>query len=151
MLFRSIPVPGFRVLIIEEVMNRASLPTAQRLILTSVAPNGVRAFLEANCVLGPDRKTREYRIYDQNVNLAKESTIWQDAMKRPRKSLPWIVISNGTTGFEGPLPATAEETVTLLKKIQEGGTVPITPDTLSDISTRISWWEQNFPQFASKP
>ena len=149
-----IPVPGFRVLIVEEVMNRAALPTSQRLILTSVAPNGVRAFCEANCVLGPDGKTREFRIYDQNVNMTKESSLWQDAMKRPRTSLPWLIVSNGTTGYEGPLLKTAEDTVALLKKIQAGIPVqvdPVTPVTPSDIAARIAWWEQNYPQYASKP
>jgi len=150
-----ISAPGFRVLIVEEAQNRALLPPGQRLIITSVAPTGVRAFCEANCVFGPDGKTKEYRIYDQNAPMAKESTLWQDAMKRPRTSVPWLIVSNGTIGFEGPLPKTIDETLVILKKIRDGEGVPstnvVTPVTPTETTARITWWEQNYPQYASKP
>jgi hypothetical protein len=140
--------PGFRVLIVDEVMNRGSLPFSQRIIFTSVP---LRKFLEANCVVDPKTKTPEFRFYDQNVDMKNELPRWQNAMKRPRSSLPWLLVSTGTTGYEGPLPKTVDETIALLKKIQEGGTIPVDPVTPSDIAARITWWEQNYPQYASKP
>ena len=35
-------------------------------------------------------------------------------MKRTRSSVPWLVVSNGVTGFEGPLPATEAEITAIL-------------------------------------
>lgn len=62
--------------------------------------------------------TPEFRIYDKDVNTAGESTIWQEAMKRPHPQLPWIAIGNGTTGFEGPLPQTKAEIMALIRKYE---------------------------------
>ena len=56
------------------------------------------------------------RFFDQSVDNSNDAKIWQDAMKRPRSGLPWIVVSNGTTGYEGPLPLTEADTLALLKK-----------------------------------
>lgn len=45
------------------------------------------------------------------------------AWRRPRATLPWLIISNGTTGYEGPIPKDAsgryspQLTLDLLKKI----------------------------------
>jgi hypothetical protein len=75
-----------------------------------------RDFLELKCVVGPDSRTKEYRIYDADISMSGESKLWQDVMKRPRSSIPWIVISNGTTGFEGPLPNSVEDAIALINK-----------------------------------
>jgi hypothetical protein len=56
----------------------------------------------------------EFRCYDQNVKTEGESKIWQDAMKRPRASLPWMLVSNGKAGYEGPLPASTDEAIKLV-------------------------------------
>jgi len=58
----------------------------------------------------------EWRHFDQNTDVSHESKKWQDAMKLPRASLPWIAITNGKTGYGGPLPKTEAETLALLKK-----------------------------------
>lgn len=108
-----IPDPGLRVLIVYETADLSKLPKEQLAILTSQA---VRAYLSSHCAKGPDSKTPEWRIFDQNVSMGNESALWQGAMKRPRTALPWIVISNGTIGYEGPLPANVDETLALLKK-----------------------------------
>lgn len=106
-----IPADGFRVLIVYETADR--LPQEQQAILYSKV---VRDYLNAKCVLGPDNKTREWRIYDKDIATDGESKIWQDAMKRPRSKLPWIVISTGKVGYEGPLPDTVDAALELLKK-----------------------------------
>lgn len=108
-----IPVAGLRVLIVEEAMDRAKLPAAQAAIIFDAR---VREYLNTKCVVGPDGRTREWNIFDQNVYTGDTSKLWQDAMKRKRDSLPWILISDGKTGYEGPLPPTVEDTLNLLKK-----------------------------------
>lgn len=108
-----IPDAGFRVLMIYETATAASLPANQIAALNSQA---VRNYLNAKCVVGPDGKTREWRLWDKDVNVSNESTIWQNAMKRPRTAVPWIIISDGKKGFEGPLPVNSAELLKLLKQ-----------------------------------
>ncbi len=128
----SVPIPhaGFRVLMVYETGETSKLPQAQIAILTA---KEIRDYLKAKTVIGPDGKTREFRIWDKDLNVAGDHAIWREAMKRQeqganpltndltgkRTTLPWIMISDGTRGFEGPLPKTVEETLALLK--QYGG------------------------------
>lgn len=108
-----IPAAGLRVLIVYESAELAKLPAAQTNVLYA---KSVRDYLNAKCPAGPDGKTKEWRIWDKDSDTAGESRLWQDAMRRPRKSVPWILISTGVGGYEGPLPATVDETLTLLRK-----------------------------------
>lgn len=104
---------GFRVLVVLESSDRAKLPSSQVTTLTAAE---VVNYLNSKCVMGPDGKTREWRVWDKDVPTTAVAKHWADAMKRPRTSLPWVMISTGKTGYEGPLPATAAEFLTLLKK-----------------------------------
>lgn len=106
-----IPVDGFRSLIVYESADLSKLPAGQ---LAALYSQQVRDYLTSKCTMGPDGKTKEWRTLDKDV--VADSKLWQDAMARPRKSLPWIVLSDGKTGFEGPLPATEADLMTLLKK-----------------------------------
>jgi hypothetical protein len=108
-----IPAAGLRVLIVYESSEIGKLPAKQVSILTSVP---FRTFLDANCAAGPDGKTKEWRLYDKDVDLTNEAPLWKTAMARPRTAIPWLIVSNGTTGFEGPLPATVDETQKLIQK-----------------------------------
>ena len=45
-----------------------------------------------------------------------EEKAWQDAMKRPHPTLPYLIVSNGKSGYEGPLPTSVDEAMTILKK-----------------------------------
>lgn len=108
-----IPVAGFRVLIVYETAELSKLPPEQLVALNS---QEVRQYLQAHCVLGPDGKTREWRLWDKDVNTSGESPLWQAAMQRPRQSVPWIILSDGKTGFEGPLPSDTAALLALLKK-----------------------------------
>lgn len=109
-----IPAPGFRVLMVYETAELSKLPPAQLAVMTAA---DVRAYLNAKCVKGPDGKTPEWRLWDKDVVTAAEAKLWQDAMARPRKSLPWLIVSDGTRGYEGPLPGTYAEMMKLLKSI----------------------------------
>lgn len=108
-----IPALGFRVLIVYETGDLPKYPKGQ---LATLYGKEVRDYLSAKCVKGDDGKTAEWRIWDADVSTAGESKLWQDAMKRPRGKPPTILISDGKTGYEGPLPNTIEETLSLLKR-----------------------------------
>lgn len=108
-----IPGDGFRVLIVYESAALARYPPGQLAVLYAKA---VRDYLNTRCPVGPDGKTREWRIYDQDTDTSGESRTWQDAMRRPRQSLPWVVVSNGRTGYEGPLPASVADTLALFQR-----------------------------------
>lgn len=108
------PQPGqLKVVIVEETAARNNLPPKQVLVFTSA---DIRAYALKACSKAADGKTADFRIYDKDVSVAQEPQWVQAAWKEPRQSLPWIVLSNGVTGFSGPLPQTAEETLSLLKK-----------------------------------
>lgn len=106
-----IPHAGFRVLIVHDVSTALTLEHSA--IMYGKAS---RTYLDSVCVkVGgvPD-----YRVFDKNAVLAGESELWKAAMTRPRTKLPWLIISNGKTGFEGPLPATEKEFMELCKKYE---------------------------------
>lgn len=109
-----IPLPGFRVLIIEESSERARLPITQQNILFSPE---LRDFLNSKCVTGPDGRTPEWRILDQDTQFPATCDLaWCQAMKRPRGQVPWIVISDGVQGYEGRLPDDLAGTMELLRR-----------------------------------
>lgn len=105
---------GFRVMFVWET---SSVTPAQANIINSTT---MRTYLNGKCAKGIDGKTPEYRMFDKDVTMSGETELWKKAMGRPRTTIPWILISNGKTGFEGPLPATLDETMTLIKKYAEG-------------------------------
>lgn len=106
-----IPVAGFRVLLIEESAERGKLTPGQFRVMFG---KNMRDWLDANCV--KENNQPGYRIYDKDAVTKGDLKHWQDAMTRPRQSVPWVIVSNGTTGFEGPLPATEDETMKLFQK-----------------------------------
>lgn len=109
-----IPADGFRSLIVYESSELSKLPAGQ---IAALYSQQVRDYLTAHCVIGPDNKTKEWRTWDKDTDTTNESKLWQEAMKRPRKELPWIILSDGKKGFEGPLPKTEAELLTLIKTI----------------------------------
>lgn len=106
-----IPDAGFRVLIVYESSDMTKLPLEQQIILAGA---DVRDFLDKNCI--SEGKQAAYRIYDPDVDLTNDLPVWKTAMARPRKEIPWVIISNGKTGFEGPLPKTPTAFLELAKK-----------------------------------
>lgn len=108
-----IPQMGLRVLVVYETMDFHKLPRAQQnLILSST----LREWLDARVVKGPDGKSPEWRFIDKDTPAPGESQLWKDALARPRTAIPWLIISNGTTGVEGPLPVSEEEFKSLVTK-----------------------------------
>ena len=112
-----IPVAGLRVLFVIEENEPDKLTAGQRATLYG---KPMRDWLNGKCVVGADGKTKEWRIWDQNVNTQSVPKHWQDVMARKRDSVPWLVISNFPHGgFEGPMPATEAETKALIQKYME--------------------------------
>jgi hypothetical protein len=108
-----VPAPGqISVLIVDNVDDYGKPEYAPYLaVLNSSA---IVNYLNAHCAkVG---STPEWRHWDQSTDVSHESQKWQDAMKLPRASLPWIAITNGKTGYSGPLPKSEAETLALLKK-----------------------------------
>lgn len=101
-----IPSVGLKVVIIEESSERGTLPPTQAMIFSSTK---VLGWLESNA-------PKKYRIWDKDVDINTVPEEFKDALRLPRTKLPWIVITNGTTGASVPLPNTAAETVSLLEK-----------------------------------
>ena len=108
-----ISAPGFRVLVIYDTATASSLPAKQ---LDCIFSTSVRGYLAEKCIRGTDAKTPEFRFYDVNTDPTSDGQLWADAMKRPRKSLPWVIISDGSKGYEGPLPGNVDDFLALLKK-----------------------------------
>ena len=106
-----IPGDGFRVLIVRETKDLSNLPASQVAIFSA---REVREYLNAKCVL--EGNQRAFRIWDQDTDVSREAQHWQDAMKRKRDSLPWLLVTNGKEGYEGPLPKDVPEMMALLKK-----------------------------------
>ena len=106
-----IPLPGLRVLM---VMESSQGPPAQFL------DGNVQDWLTNNCVRG-ESNVAEWRMIDQHDRfvVGRASEHWKTAAERPRSGVPWVVISNGTTGYEGAPPATAGEFLELLKRFKQ--------------------------------
>lgn len=98
---------GFRVIVVYESADG---------VPEQINGADVRGYLNNKCVKGPDAKTPDFRIWDQDVDLTNASRYFVEAMLRPRTSLPWILISDGKRGFEGPLRGNSQDVLNLLKK-----------------------------------
>jgi hypothetical protein len=108
-----IPLAGFRVLITYESGKLSEMPAKQMNILYD---QQLRQYLDSKCVVGKDGKTKEWRIWDADVDKSGAEKHWQDAATRKKDKLPWILISDGKRGYEGPLPEDTAKTIELLKK-----------------------------------
>lgn len=109
------PGEGFRVLIVRETADLANLTPQQVAIFTA---KDVRDYLNSKTVL--EGNQRAYRIWDKDTDVSREATHWKEAMARPRTTLPWVLVSNGKDGYEGPLPKNVDEMMALLRKYGEG-------------------------------
>lgn len=108
-----IPHPGLRVLMTYDLK---ALTADQS---TLMGDKSLREWLSSVCTKGPDGVTPEWRVYPSGMDMSSESDIWKGVMARPRPSLPWVVISNGRTGTEEPMPPTPAEFKALVSKYVE--------------------------------
>ncbi len=110
------PTPGpLFVLSTYETSDLGKLPPKQLSIINS---QEIRSYLNTKCGKN-ENGLPEYRFFDKDANLAKESADWQKVWERQktvRKSVPWITITNGKDTFDGPWPADVKGMLELLKK-----------------------------------
>lgn len=100
--------PGLRVLFVSE--SGEQMP---RDVEASFYSPEIAAFLNANCIKvdgNPD-----FRRVDPDTQFTDPNHRFAKALARPRASLPWLIISNGASGYEGPFPKTVAETLTLIR------------------------------------
>ncbi len=104
---------GFRVLVVFQDKELAKLPIKQQSILFS---KNVRAYLNDKCA-SDNGGQKAYWFLDAEAKFADNMPPWvKRTFDRKRDAVPWIIVSNGKTGWEGPLPKDETETLTLLKK-----------------------------------
>ncbi len=102
---------GLRVLFVSETGERLD-----RAVDASFYSPEIAAYLNANCIKvdgNPD-----FRRVDPGTPFTDTNHRFAKALARPRASLPWMIVSNGTGGYEGPFPATPAETLALIKSLQ---------------------------------
>ncbi len=113
------PVAALRVLIVYESSALNAMPKAQQAI---IANQPFRDFLDSKCLPSPSGKRKEWNIWDKDVATSGAPKVWQDLMARPRTAIPWLVVSNGSVLYEGPLPGSVEATQALISKyVTKGG------------------------------
>lgn len=109
-----IPLAGYRVLFIEETEDRNKITLDQ-----------FNAMFGADSAKWLNANAKEWRVYDKDSSaLSDPGRHWLDALKRRPAAFatPWVIISNGVTGFEGALPKTETEIKALLQKyVPTGG------------------------------
>lgn len=102
---------GLHVLIVYEDMDKASYPPAQLASWTS------QAFYDYMRAKGAGRN---WRVFDKDTDASEDEMKWNAAMGRASVKaagkLPWIMVGNGASGYEGPTPANTEELLKLLKR-----------------------------------
>jgi hypothetical protein len=101
-----IPVAGLHVLIVEETDDRGRIPQGQLAVLQTTQ---IQELVKS--------KNGQFRQYDDDPEIT--DPIWKAARNRPRTALPWIIVSNGSSGVEQPLPATIEETLALIGRFAQ--------------------------------
>jgi hypothetical protein len=102
--------PGFRVLITYE----SQLPIPRWL-----NDSDFRSMLNNACVAGPNG-VKEWRVVDKDSPAVANAGVWPKALERTKgKPVPWVLISTGKVGFEGPLPESKAEAMALIKRYAE--------------------------------
>lgn len=110
------PADGLHVLIVFDDNARDKLTSDQ---IKAVYGTSFRTWLHDRCAkvvqdVGGDGSA--WRIWPNTAPVDNAPQVWKDAFARKRDSLPWIAISNGKTGYEGPLPATMTDIGSLIDR-----------------------------------
>jgi len=106
------------VVILKDNDTLNQLPSSQ---IVAVMSGNVRDYCKIHCRPGTDGKTPEFHTYQWGQDVSKTSQAIQDLVREATadakgSKAPWIAMSNGTSGFSGPFPATESEALELLAK-----------------------------------
>jgi len=104
-------VGKLKLMILEDPSQRASLPASQVAVLTGQT---LREYAKSHCTATDG--AADFRMLSVRQDVSNQAAWIKAAFAEPRASLPFLVVSNGTSGFAGPLPATVAETMTLLQR-----------------------------------
>lgn len=100
------PTDKFNLLIVEEAQERYKLPAAQQELLGGTA---WRAEIPED----------QRRVLDEETVITEKEDPWvKEAWKVKRDSVPWLVISNGKTGYSGPLVADEKTLIEFINKYE---------------------------------
>lgn len=111
-----LPQQGLRLMIVFESKNH-QMSASQ---VAAINAKEFREYLNAKCV--KVNNWPEWRVWDKDTDLSRESEVWKTAMGRWKaagEKLPWLLISNGKEGYEGELPKDLPSLMALVK--QYGG------------------------------
>lgn len=100
------------VLVVHESDDANSYTPGQREAMIAQSGSGsIRGYV--------DGKGGEFFLWDKDQQPTKDSPSWVvEALKAAQPNmLPWIVAATPSSGFTKQLPATAEETITALRKV----------------------------------
>jgi len=114
--------PGFAIMIIEEASERGRLPAEQVSVFTD--PD-IRRFV-TEVVEIPGGEGAFFRVIDDDYT-DFQLRFWPDSLRDAYRSvltqadgnLPWLAVTDGKSGYSGPLPGNVEETVELLNKFKD--------------------------------
>lgn len=96
---------GLKVLIVFEKKEQQKLTPGQ---INAIWGEEMYSYMKA--------KSGEILVADKDENVDHIHARWKDALARPRRTMPWIIVSNGKTGTEQELPKSAAEIIALIKK-----------------------------------
>lgn len=99
------PSDGLTVVMIEDVETR---------MRGELSPGHFAALTSSTVREWAKESGAHFRIFPQNTPTTGMTETEAAAFKLPHESLPWIHISNGKTGFTGPLPDGVEATIKLM-------------------------------------
>lgn len=109
-----IAAPGFHVLLVFQDKDAPKLPKGQ---FAAIYSGVVRDYLTSHCAADPGSDLKGWRFWDVETDVSQAPKHFQDAFARVKgKQMPWLLVSDGKTGYDGPLPATVEEITAILKK-----------------------------------
>jgi hypothetical protein len=112
-----IPELGFRVLFIIDDKQDPPLSALQQAVISGGETDD---YLNKTCIDEPDGQSG-WRVYDKDADLSNELPVWREAHKRRPKDFktPWVIISNGKTGTEEPLPESPSKFIELCRKYEK--------------------------------